>query len=312
MTDYTYSVARIRSKETGLLTAQDIEQLINARNYSEALRILCDKGYVNDGNVIDAAIRSLWEFLGEIADEKVLKFIQLPIDYHNIKTAVKSVFSDIDGKDLLLDYGIVDKTVIYTAVKNRAYRELPENLSETAENAMSLLLRTQDSQLCDIEIDKAELCELWQIAEYLNDDFIKRYISLKVRFANLKTALRCAIMGKSESFTENALCDRADHSIHLLAKAAEKGVDALIEYLESSGENEAAEIIKKSALEFEKWCDDKIMSLMREVRYDSSGTAPIIAYAYAKTAEIKTVQLILSAKRNRLENIIERVRELYV
>ena len=144
------------------------------------------------------------------------------------------------------------------------------------------------------------------------DDFLKQYISLKIRLANLKTALRCAIMDKSEAFTENALCDKSEHDIHQLAKAAENGKRAFMEYLESNGENEAVEAIGKSVAAFEKWCDDKIMSFMQEVRYRSSGIAPIIAYAYAKTAEIKTVRLILSAKRNKLENITERVRELYV
>lgn len=312
MQDYTYSVARIRSKEKELLSEQDIELLINAQDYSDALRILRDKDYENDGSVAEDATRSLWEFLGELADEKILKLLRIPVDYYNIKVSVKSVFSDIDGTDLLSDYGTVDKSVIYNAVKSRNYSELPRNLRDTAENAMSLILRTQDSQLCDIDIDKAEHTELWQAAKESDDDFIKRYVSLKIRFADLKTALRCAIMGKSEGFTERALSDKSELDIHQLAKAAENGRDALVEYLESNGEGEAAAVMRKSAVTFEKWCDDKIMALMKEVRYDSFGSAPIIAYAYAKTAEIKAVRLILSAKRNRLENIRERVRELYV
>ncbi len=312
MQDYTYSVARIRSKETELLKEQDIELLLNAQDYSDALRVLRDKGYVNDGSVAEDATRSLWEFLGELADEEVLKLLRIPVDYHNIKVSVKSVFADIDGTDLLADYGTVDKLDIYNAVKSRDYFGLPKNLGETAENAMSLILRTQDSQLCDIDIDKAELCELWQVAEKSNDDFIKRYVSLKIRLVNLKTALRCAIMGKSEAFTENALCEKAEHNIHQLARAAENGKDALMEYLESNGEDEAATVMGKSTVLFEKWCDDRIMSLMREARYDCFSSAPIIAYAYAKIAEIKAVRLILSAKRNKLENIRERVRELYV
>ena len=312
MRDYTYSIARIRSKEVELLGEQDIEQLINAHDYADALRVLRDKGYSNEGSVVDDAMRDLWVFLEEIADEYVLKVLRIPVDYHNIKASVKSVFSDIDGTDLLEDYGTVDKTAIYNAVKNGAYGELPQNIADTAENAMSLILKTQDSQLCDIEIDKAELNELWDTAEQSGDDFIKRYVSYKIRFANLKTALRCAVMGKSESFTENALCDKSEHDIHQLARVAENGKDALIGYLELNGEDEAAAVMKNSVVAFEKWCDDKIMSLMREVRYDCFGEAAIIAYAYAKTAEIKAVRLILSAKRNKLENIRERVRELYV
>ena len=53
---------------------------------------------------------------------------------------------------------------------------------------------------------------------------------------------------------------------------------------------------------------------MNETKYDSFSVAPLIAYAYAKRTEHQIVTLILSAKRNGLEEdvIRERVRKLYV
>lgn len=311
MQDYIYSVARIRSKETELLGRQDIDMLLDAQNYADALRILTDKGYTNDGSVTEDELNALWHFLDEVDDGTVLRLLRTPFDYHNIKAAVKSVFSDFDGTDLLSDYGTVDKETVYSAVKNRAYGDLPESMAETAEKAMSVILQTGDSQQCDIDIDKAELNELLRLAQ--GEEFIKKYVLLKIKFFNLKTAFRCAVMEKSEGFIRNALfatdggTDTAE-----LAKAAENGTGSLIEYLLSSGESEAAENMKKSAADFEKWCDNKIMEHMTAARYEISGAAPIISYAYAKLAEINTVRLILSAKRNNLKNIRERVRELYV
>ena len=42
---YAYAVARIRSKELGLLTGAFIEQLLAAKDESECLRLLAEKGW---------------------------------------------------------------------------------------------------------------------------------------------------------------------------------------------------------------------------------------------------------------------------
>ena len=44
MKEYTYSVARIRAKEVSLLSESDIEQLLSAQGYEQALALLRDKG----------------------------------------------------------------------------------------------------------------------------------------------------------------------------------------------------------------------------------------------------------------------------
>ena len=113
MKEYTYSVARVRAKETALLTRQDIDQLLSADSYASALRLVRDRGYRSQedgtvGGIIAEAEQDMWDFVTEIADEDTIQILRLPIDYHNIKASVKAVFSGIDGYDLLLDNGMVN------------------------------------------------------------------------------------------------------------------------------------------------------------------------------------------------------------
>ena len=65
---------------------------------------------------------------------------------------------------------------------------------------------------------------------------------------------------------------------------------------------------------FEKWCDDSVIELCKGAKYEFFGFAPIAAYYFAKTTEIKTVRIVLSAKLAGVPNEIirERVRDLYV
>lgn len=317
MKEYTYSVARVRAKEASLLTRQDIDQLLSADSFETALRFARDRGYRSDeGASVDeiavAAERDLWEFITEIADEETMRVMRLPVDYHNIKASVKAAFSGIDGEDLLLDHGTVDKNLIYSCVKRREYDDLDKEIAAVCEEAMTLILRTQDGQVCDIYIDNAMLAAAEKAAE--NDAFIKRYTELLADTANLKTAYRCAKAGRGLSFIENAVYDGGTLNTKELENAAAAGLDTLAEYVETTPYSDLTEYMKTNAAAFEMRCDNEIMRFMQSARFDSFTSAPVAAYYYAKKAEIDAVRLILLGKLNRLDDnmIRERVRETYV
>ena len=75
-----------------------------------------------------------------------------------------------------------------------------------------------------------------------------------------------------------------------------------------------AALLQKSTTAFEKWCDDSVTDMVKRAKYVFFGFEPILAYYYAKVAEIKSVRIILSGKQSGvpIETIKERVRALYV
>ena len=319
MREYTYSVARVRAKEASLLTRQDIDQLLSADSYASVLRLVRDRGYRSQDNegaeeIIAAAENELWAFIAELADEDTIRILRLPIDYHNIKASVKAVFSGIDGTDLLLDNGTVNKNLIYDSVARREYEDVPRKIAGVCEEAMTLLLRTQDGQMCDIYVDNAMLQATAETADKSGDEFIKRYADLICDTVNLKTAYRCASSGRNLSFIENALNNGGTLNAAELAKAAEGGLSELYEYISATHYGDSVEYMKAGAASLEKWCADELMRLMDTSRFESFSSAPIIAYYYAKRTEIDAVRLILSGKLNRLDDnmIRERVPGTYV
>lgn len=317
MKEYTYSVARVRSKEKQLLSEADIEQLISLSSYDEVLRMLRDKGYASDAKAVSPIVASeaeLQDFLRETVGDDILKVLNLHIDYHNVKAAVKSVFSKTDASELLLDNGFFDKNKIYDSIKKREYSSMPSDLAKTSEEAHALLLRTGDGQLCDMLIDKAMLENSLEEAKLTKEEFLISFCKLNIDVSNLKIALRCALTGKDSAFTINSLVDGGSLDVVTLANAVEKGIEGFYEYIEQGLYADSVQAMKKSVAAFEKWCDDKLMDLMYNAKYDSFSVAPLIAYFYAKRTEHQAITLILSAKRNGLseEMIRERVRRLYV
>ena len=319
MKEYTYSVARVRAREATLLTRQEIDQLLSADGYESALRLIRDRGYRAregaDAEEIASAARSdMWEFLTELGAKDALRVLRLTVDYHNAKASVKSVFSHTDAQELLLDGGTVDKDLLYDSVKRREYGELDRALAKTCEEALALILRTQDGQVCDMLIDSAMLSAVEAAAGETGDGFIQRYANLLADTANLKTAYRSARTERSAAFIENAVYPGGTLNAPLLVGAAASGLDALYDYLAATPYAGSADAMRAGAAAFEKWCADEIMRFMDNARWESFTVAPIVAYYYAKTTEINAVRLILLGKRSRLDDnlIRERVPRTYV
>ena len=314
--DYVYGVSRTHVQEDKLLTNADIEALINSESYDDAVRFLSEKGYA-EGVSVDKLIfnrrNNMWSFVSELGIEDELKIFKLSNDFHNLKVAVKSVVADCSADGLLLDFGLIPKEDIVSFVKNGEYDKLPEKLGNTASEAMETLLKTRDGQLCDVIIDRAEMEALLYEAEECECSFVKEYFILKISLLNIKIALRCAATGKSVDFTESAMADGTLIDKKSFAKAASEGTEVLIEEILRTEFYDCAEYIRTSLSDFEKWCDNKIVSLIKPQKTKNFTLSPIVAYIIGVENEIKMVRLVLTGKLNSLERsvILERVREMY-
>lgn len=318
---YTYAVARIRAKENALLGYQEIQQLLACRTYQEAVTLLVDKGY-GDGEIFDTISLLLeyeraksWKLVRElIPDPSEFELFLYEADFQNLKAAVKSILTSTSYDGLFLEYGSIAPSVILEAVRDREYSKLPAHLCKIAPEAMEVLLKTGNGQECDILIDRAALSAVWKAGKRAEAPMIQEYAELTVALADIKIAVRAVRTDKNINFLKRALAECDTLSLSALAAAASKGLDELFAYLQHTAYAEAVPHLQKSMSAFEKWCDNKVMGLIRSQKTNSFTIAPIIAYLLAKESEIKTVRIILSGKLNGFadELIEERVRELYV
>lgn len=314
--DYVYGVSRTHVQEDSLLTDADMERLINSENYYDAIHILSEKGYA-EGSSIDELIfnrrKDLWSFMSELGIEDELKIFRLSNDFHNLKVAVKTTVLGSSTDGLTLDFGTIPKEDIILFVKNGDYDKLPDEIGTVAKEALDVLLKTRDGQLCDMIIDRAEMEVLLSEAKKCNTDFIENYFRLKISLLNIKVALRCAVTGKSAEFTERAMADGTDIDKIEFSKAAADGLDSLIEVIQRSAFSDCIDYVRLSLADFEKWCDNQLMNLIKPQKTKNFTLSPIVAYLLGVENEIKMVRLILTGKLNSLPQsvILERVREMY-
>lgn len=320
--DFIYAVSRIRAKETKLLNDKHIEQLISLPDIESVIRFLIEKGWGSDGSLADTSkdilsIESvkLWDLMQElINDLSDFDFLRIQNDFHNLKASIKAVYTDIIPDDLFLSGSKYNPETIYNCIKNSEYSALPEKLVKAAEKAHKTLLKTGDGQLCDVIIDKACLSSVYEYGKLSTCQIVRMYCELFVASADIKIAVRGTKLSKSREFMLNAMCRCDSLDVEKLSKSAAKGLDEVVSYLQTTDYRNAVEKIKISLSAFEKWCDNRIIAMAKDSKYDPFTIAPLVSYVIAKMNEIKAVRLILTSKENFLDNSVirERVRDMYV
>jgi V/A-type H+-transporting ATPase subunit C len=319
-TQYTYAVARIRSKELTLLSKTDIEQLMNCKSEKECLRMLSDKGWgnTNDDNseqILTIERERTWDLIRELVEDmSEFDTFLYGNDFHNLKAAIKQVYTDSDLKNIYISRGTIKPELIYQAIKEHDFSLLPEHMKECAEQAYEVLLHTGDSQLCDIIIDKASLETTYDKAKSSGNELLTEYAELMVASADINIAVRSCRTGKDRQFLERAIAECESLNIYSLTASALVGEEAIYDYLSVTKYSDAIQAIKESPSAFERWCDNLIMEHIKPQKYNSFSISPLAAYILARENEIKTVRIILSGKRNDIaDNVIrERLRDMYV
>ena len=317
---YTYAVARIRSKELSLLNNQILEQLLASKNYEECLRLLQEKGWGNQETktaeeILKVESEKTWDLMEELVeDTTVFDVFLYSNDYHNLKAAIKQAYVNTEIPNIYLSHGTIKPDILFNAVKEHDFSELPEHMREAAEEAYNVLFHTGDGQLCDIVIDKAALEAIYEKGKASGNEVLSGFSEIKVVAADINIAIRGSKTGKGIEFFQRAFakCDSLD--IHRLTEAALNSVEAIYDYLAITKYSDAVDQLKESLSAFERWCDNRVMEHIKPQRYNPFTISPLAAYILGRESEIKSVRILLSGKLNNLsENLIrERLRETYV
>lgn len=317
--NYTYAVARIRSRELSLLNASFLEQLIAASSEEAAVKLLQERGWGSPNMSVDDMLREeherTWGLIGELVkDTSVFHVFLYENDYHNLKAAIKESCTAGKHPGIYKENGTFDAQLMEKAVCERDFSLLPEKMRDVAKEATDILLKTRDGQLCDALVDQAALKAIYQAGKDSGDALLALYGELTVVAADIKSAVRSQLTGKDRAFLEQTLapCDTLD--VTRLTDAAATGMDEIYAYLETTQYADAVEQMKVSLAAFECWCDNLMIRNIRSQLSNPFGLGPLAAYILARENEVKTVRIILSGKRNGFseEYIRGRVRETYV
>ena len=319
--EYTYAVARIRALEASLLTDSVIEQLLACKDEEQCLQLLSEKGWGSRDAGEDAAAvlkreeEKTWEVIQEVApDLAVFDVMSYQKLYHNLKAAIKEACTELTNEKIFYEDCSIPGREMLSIIENKEYGRLPDKMAAAAKEAYETLLQTRDGQLCDVIVDRAALEAISEAGKQASDEIIRIYAESTVALADIKIAVRCQKTGKSLEFMKRAMAECDSVNVDQLAKAAAAGADSLRDYLSGTSYAEGAEALEESPSAFERWCDNRMIEVIKPQKYNAFSVGPLVAYLLARQNEIKTVRIILTGKQNDFPEaaIRERIREMYV
>lgn len=309
-TDYLVISARIRAMETGLLTAEKMEQILAARSDDEVVKLLQESGYpamsLKSPEDMDAAIAAAREEtladLGDSApDRRYLDVFKLKYDYHNAKAILKARAMETDPDHMLMDLGRVPARELKEAVSSGDTNALPPMLASAVTEAREVLETTRDPQLSDMVLDRWRYQDELAAAEETGSEFLRGYVRSSIDAANLSSLVRTIRMGKSAAFLEGVLFPGGAVEVGEILTVAANGGNGLVELYGPTELKDAAEagaqVLKEGALtEFEKRCDDAVSGYLEGARLVAFGEAPLIGYLAARETEYTNLRILLMGR----------------
>lgn len=317
--------AYVRALESRLLTQSDLARMIDAGTTEECLRILSDHGYPDlrpDMAAVERSLReSREELLEELStilpDKAILDLFRIRYDYHNVKAALKALWTGVDGTRLLMGGGRLEPLSLYHTLQTGEDNDLPDLLLAAVREARETVGATGDPQKGDLILDRACFAEQQLLAEGTDSPFLAGYVRLLTDTANLQSVVRVLRMGKADHLLRDALFPGGTVEPDALAESARTG-DLTAPWVASPLEDAAVlgqeATVGGSLTVFEKACDDALTRYLQNAVLIPFGLEPVLAFIAAREQEQRNIRIIVSGRLANLpaQTIRERMRESYV
>ena len=319
---YAFETARVRGIEMHLLSRAILLDMANASSFAQAADLLSATEYLLSST--SRARGQMEQLLGErraaarqlfsvlCLDRPIVELFRTRDDFANLRLVLRRTLTE---KPVAADYsdeGNFPPELFEQVFEEQNYELVPDYMQQAAESAVLAYYQDKDIRRIDYAIDKAQAHYNLTTAHRLESIFLLNLFRIQIDLTNIRTILRLKF---TESEQRNVLLDGGFVARDRLEKALELGYEQLgslffvtpyYRLVETGSAYLAAE---KSFLKLEQQCDEYLAGFLKTTITITAGPQPIIAYLLTKEQEIRTVRLILTAKRNHLDTklILDRI-----
>ena len=299
--------------------------MANAENFEQAADLLSGSEYALPRGGKDfaeveeilqqrrAAVRELFSDL--MLDEPTVELFRTRDDFANLRLAVRRTMTE---KPLGTDYssgGNVPPELIEQIFSEEdvfSKPVFPDYVQEAVEQAVLAYYQQKDIRRIDYAIDSVQAQYNLRQARRLRSVFLLGFFRIQIDLTNIRTMLRLKF---TESEQPNVFLEGGFIELERFRHGLELGYEALgplffvtpYHRIVDTGANYVAS--NKSFLRVEQQCDEHLTGFLKSTVLITAGPQPIIAFLLMKENEIRTVRLILTAKKNHLDTklILDRI-----
>jgi V/A-type H+-transporting ATPase subunit C len=319
---YAFETAKVRALETQMLSAATLLDMANAENFDQAVDLLTaseydlphgSKNFADVENVLRlrrSAVRELFE--GLMIDKPIVELFRTRDDFANLRLALRRTLTE---KPLGTDYssdGNVSPEIFEEVFEQENYELPPYYMQRAIEQAVLAYYQDKDIRRIDYTIDRFQAQYNLVAARRLKSLFLLGLFRIQIDLTNIRTMLRLKFTESEyqKVFLEGGYVkfDRLKHGLELGYESVGQSffVTPYYQLIETGTDYLATD---KSFLKLEGQCEDYLTGFLKTTTQITAGPQPIIAYLLMKENEIRTIRLILTAKKNSLDTklILDRI-----
>ncbi len=310
---YAYQTATVRVLELSMIPRSTFVDMANAASFADAAELLAGTEYAVEANADSARIEQMLSecrtaarqlFTDLMLDDEIINFLRAREDFTNMRLAVRRVVTE---KPLGLDYsneGNVPAEEFEEIFEQETYERFPKYLRDAVEAAVLGYYEHKDIRRIDYEIDRIETA--WRVKEVTQRGrtFIASLVRIRIDLGNIRTMLRLKMAGREEE--TNFFLPGGFVDISKFLQGLEAGYETVGQLFYATPYLELLETAipylrkEQSFLKLEKECEDFVKGFLKTTRSIASGPQPVIAFFLMKEAEIRTVRMVLTGKKNGL------------
>ncbi len=319
---YAFETAQVRVYEMQMLSRATLLDMANAETFEQVVDSLAGTEYALPSAGMDFAevetllqsrrtlVRALFAEL--MLDKPIVELLRTRDDFANLRLAVRRTLTEKPLGGGYSEDGNVSPVVFEEVFEQENYELFPTYMQEAVDQAVLGYYQNKDIRRIDYAIDAVQAEYNLKRARRLRSVFLLGLFKIQIDLTNIRTMLRLKFTESEQRnvFLEGGFIEleRFRHGLDLGYEALGalffvtpyyRIVDVGASYLASS----------KSFLKIEQQCDEHLTGFLKSTIQITAGPQPIIAYLLMKENEIRTVRLILTAKKNSLDTklILDRI-----
>jgi V/A-type H+-transporting ATPase subunit C len=322
---YVFQTAQVRVFEMQMLGRATLLDMANAQDFRQAADLLSGTEYAlprSGGNFAEVenvlqqrrtAVRELFSQL--VPDKPLVELFRARDDFANLRLAVRRTLSKKPaGTDYSSGGNVSPERIeeMFAQEGEISKPQVPGYVQEAVERAVLAYYQSKDVRQIDYAIDGVQAEYNLRTAHRLKSVFLLGLFRIQIDLTNIRTMLRLKF---TESQQRNVFLKGGFIELERFVHGLELGYEALgplffvtpYHRIVDTGANYLAS--NKSFLKVEQQCEEFMTGFLKLTVQVTAGPQPIIAFLLMKENEIRTVRLILTAKKNNLDTklILDRI-----
>jgi len=321
---YVWAAAKVRVLETGMLTRSTLLNMSDATDFASAVELLVGSEYAMTSGLQSlgavenmllerrSAVREL--FVDLMLDDELVEILRAREDFANMRLAVRRVVTE---RPIGTDYsnaGSIGAEQFEEIFEQEDYERFPDYLQDAVEEAILGYYQNKDIRRIDYGIDRVAWDYKLRAARECGSIFCESLFRTQIDLTNIRTMLRLKMAERDEKnlFITGGFVE-TDRFVHGL----DVGYEALTTLFYATPYHGVVEggvsylMAEQSFLHLEKDCQDYLTGFLKTTGVITAGPQPVIAYLMMKENEIRTVRMVLTCKKNRMDTkfILDRLGE---